>query len=1130
MVTRLRFQKLEFVGLFALIIVIMIVMGKYYYKPIWQIIEDSITGLHTVVVFKDNYHCGEGQKKILVPGGNLCRVKVVDVEPFIPVTGSIERPASNYLTDTQLIQLFDTYPLHGEGREVILGFMDEGDVEKADSFLNDYYSVDRYEPFKIKGLPTWTEDPYKDVYWRFLFYSLRPTNDLLYAYRKTGNPIYKDKLLEILNSFLDEGMDQKTAWEDPHSVAFRTMVLINDWWKLRELNVLPIETSNKLLRALQVHGDYLLADENYQAKYNHGLNQGAALYLLAVNFPSFPQANTWLQISETRLKSGITDIVDEDGSLIENSPYYHFYALEKIWEISQYSKKHNLSLHEALDPLIQKMVNFGMYILQPDLKVPLIGASLERTLYNNGIEADIALTNPTYEFVLTRGENGIPPPATSINFASAGQTILRSAWGDHKSFTTQTQVVMNVGEYRSDHNHYDALGINLYGNGTTLLTDAGLYTYDEGKYLDYFKGTRAHNTVVVDGKTQEGGKVYQGTFYQGDGYSFQTAAHTLYEGVTHNRAVVLVGKNLVLIVDQLTSKEEHSYEQMFHLAPETQLVIDGLTVTGKRDNLNQIVSIHQLENDSIKLKTALDQKEPLDGICSIEYGKTVPCYSIAYSKYAKSTRYVTLIEIGTPTPNRTYRLTEDGQSVLISDEKTNLTVSLSLVAGIDAEVSVNKGAVPAIPEKIVEDFGTVADWKMSNSGSSGLLESDSLDHPHGVNSLKLTSPSDGESVRITKEINWDLTDKNFLLGMKVLNAVAVKELSLEVTSDNWENYASTRLENSYSPDYSGAWLNISLAKGYDRRIGGQWTIHGDKFTWSAIRKIRFKLQAIPTQTVVLFLDKIALTPAPYEGSVTIIFDDGSASIRPAIDLFRDENLRGNIAVISKNVSDRKASYLSLRELSELQNNDNWDILNHTWYHLNAIENYYPDKLDQFEKDMLMGEKYLIRNGINSNPNWFIYPDGATNEAIKEIVGKYYIFARTVRSQPEAFYPGDNLQIKALSVGDSISAEEVCSVLVDTRNYKLTQFLTFHRIYTEKDPRGYKLEELKKIINCIKDLGVKVKTVSDLDHDFGITPATIKFTEAVPELIQLNVTVSPVKPRSFWALLIDWFKGNMRVQR
>ena len=52
------------------------------------------------------------------------------------------------------------------------------------------------------------------------------------------------------------------------------------------------------------------------------------------------------------------------------------------------------------------------------------------------------------------------------------------------------------------HGHADALNVEWMWKNQLFFTDTGRYTYEEGKWRRYFKSTRAHNTVTVDGLDQ----------------------------------------------------------------------------------------------------------------------------------------------------------------------------------------------------------------------------------------------------------------------------------------------------------------------------------------------------------------------------------------------------------------------------------------------------------------------------------------------------------------------------------------------------------------------------------------------------------------------------------------------------
>ena len=60
-----------------------------------------------------------------------------------------------------------------------------------------------------------------------------------------------------------------------------------------------------------------------------------------------------------------------------------------------------------------------------------------------------------------------------------------------------------------NHGHFDALSFELAAHGRSLVVDPGRYTYSEAvdaidgvNWRPHFRGTAAHNTVCVDGRSQ----------------------------------------------------------------------------------------------------------------------------------------------------------------------------------------------------------------------------------------------------------------------------------------------------------------------------------------------------------------------------------------------------------------------------------------------------------------------------------------------------------------------------------------------------------------------------------------------------------------------------------------------------
>jgi peptidoglycan/xylan/chitin deacetylase (PgdA/CDA1 family) len=1001
--------------------------------------------------------------------------------------------------------------------DAIFSSLDEGDIKIADLCLDDMYKMPRFDPVKISPPITWEEDPYPNArYWRLNFYGLRFTTNLLYAGTETGNSAYYDKLLEILDSFLNGGINKTHSWDDFNGVAWRAMVLTNTWLKLHERDALPDETSTKILEALEVHGDFLADANHYQPQHNHGITESAALLFLATSFPDMPGAEEWSSIAKERLAKQLVSIVDEDGVLVENSPYYHFFALQLYREICRYTMQHNITISDEFDGTIEKMISYGTYILQPNLEVPLLGASIERKLNLAGQYEEMAISDPNLLYVLTEGKQGKVPPSLNKYYPAAGQTIMRSGWGKGSGFEEQTQVIFDVGNFRTTHSDLDALSFNLYSNGITLMPDAGLYAYppfyayeEEDPLWSYFRGTSAHNTVVVDGMDQKPYSAKAGVFLEGEGYVFQSAEHELYNGISHQRAMALLGHDLVLIVDRLISDKEHKYEQMFHLFPEAKLDTNGLTVTARGAEPSQSVTIYQLLPEGIAVDSVKGQASPPEGWCSKQYGVAIANYSISYEQHGKAASYITLLEIGQHDKNMVAEVSEDQSTVNVHTSEKDYSVKITRSAGSEMKVSIaNNDNVPLPEETVIETFQNAQDWvKENRSGNRGSISIDKTDYSvvGGRGSLQLTSPADGSYIGAVKNISLDLSDKNIIFRMKVSNRQDVNTLELSFSTDNWKGYVTTNLENPYRVEYDNEWITVALGKGKS----GQWREYGSGFDWSNIDKVRFRIGAEEGTVATLRLDRLSTTPGQKEGAVIIVFDDASRTTSAAADIMNKYGLKGNVAVIGQHLASNVGNYLTLEALIELQDVYGWNVVNHSGYHMNALSTYYDNNdMAGLENDILTGVEYLIKYGINSAPNWYIYPNGATNSEVKEIVGKYYKFARLVSGAPDVFPFGEPLGVRALLVLDNTTADEVKRQVLDAKENKLTLFLTFHRIKTSPTENvGYDIKDFENIMAYISEQGIKVKTLSELDKDNGVSVNRITITDAIPEQIVLDVKIN-----------------------
>ena len=924
-------------------------MSNFFYKTKEKIFQPFISEKKII--------CNQNQIKIFVTGGNLCRKKITTTEK------------KNY----PYLEIFDTYPKTNKGKEIIYTFLDEGDITIADSYLNNELKIERYDPVKIKNL-TWEEDPYNERYWRFIFYSLRETRHLLYAYKETGDEKYKNKLIETIEDFIDNGIDKPHAWDDYHGVAFRTMTLVNTWWKLREQNALPLETSEKILKTLQRHGEFLLADEHYENKYNHGISQMAALLVLSVNFPELDKDKQWFKTATARLNNGIDTLVNTDGILIENSPYYHFYILEKYFLINKFTKRYNIEVANHLETTVQKMISYASYILQPNLQVPLLGASLKRAVGNTGIFYEIAKENPEFLYVLTQGRHGKEPKELNKHYSTTGQVIMRSGW-DKKTkfknnFGNQTQIIFDVGPYRTDHSDLDALSFNLYSNGKTLLTDTGLFTYeDEHPLKSYFHGTRGHNTVLVDGKNQRAGSTSMGELKQTDEYAVYSAQHNLFPRTNHQRAILLLGHDLVLIVDRLLSKKSHDYEQLFHLFPEAKIQKNGTTLIATGEKEDEKLTIRQLVSEEIELSSVLGDEQTGNGFCSFEYEKKVPCHMLSYKQHSQNASYITLLEIGN---NKHYTSSQVNNNEITINTK-NKTYKINLNELDTNFLKENKLKEITIDEYNLNLLRKNNSWQLTGNGEHNFK----MEDKDGKLAI-IPKNKDGSSAFIDRP--YYVTEISDVASYYSIEQDTVTDIPIIKNQENFKVYEQEDFlpilgyHHIFTDDEEITHPTLQIhASDFEKQLKYLTSQKGCRwFTFEDIMEN--------------YILKNKKTPSM---ACVISFDDGRKNhFTNGYEILKKYGAIATFYIITERASTENSAYMDFSDLDELTKNGNM-IGSHT---INA-SGLITDELtpEEIKYQLTESKKLLEQQGYKITT--FAYPRGEQNEEIINLTSKVYLAGR-----------------------------------------------------------------------------------------------------------------------------------------
>jgi hypothetical protein len=575
-------------------------------------------------------------------GPHVVSVKVWGPNASTPVSAEVTVHVSNPTLHPTPLAL---------GEESVYAEMDEGEEASAQDLLGNVWPARGFPLPYLEWPLNWQEDPYHEAYWEFYFYGLRPEATLLYEWKMTGDGAYLEKLIAILRSYVAYDRtrpENRVTFDNDHTSAYRTMELINFYVKLKIAGALPKDLEEGLARSLAKLGAFLAEAKHFEADFNHGFNEGAALLLLADNFPHMPGASAWRQLGLERLQQMLTNTIDADGVEVENSPFYQVYVLGLVYQIAQWAKHYEPTLAVPYAEAAAKMLRYTADVTQPNGYLPMLGATATTYMpaQDPNVYGPMAAADPEFDFAFTRGVHGAPPPDGTVLFPVSGLFLMRSPLGLVANLPNQTFVTFNAGTYRTSHSDLDAMGMTMYSNGAELLPTSGLYTYTEEPWLEYFHGTRSHNTVVVDGKDQAQGSAQAGSHGSAGGSTWASGVSGLYAGVTHHRTIVVLRQGLTLVLDDLSSSASHKYAQAWHMAPGSNVRESGGDTYVTNASGAPTLTIRQADPAGMTTQSVDGATNPIQGWYSNGYGFKQPDWALEDTRTGKTALFTTLLAAG----------------------------------------------------------------------------------------------------------------------------------------------------------------------------------------------------------------------------------------------------------------------------------------------------------------------------------------------------------------------------------------------------------------------------------------------------------------------------------------------------
>lgn len=400
-------------------------------------------------------------------------------------------------------------------------------------------------------------------------------------------------------------------WASSLEVAFRSLSWIWLLHLLAECPVVPRGFQNDLLHALALNGRHI---ERYLSTYfspnTHLLGEAVVLFVIGTLCPQISSSDAWKKNGWEIIQEEALRQVRPDGVYFEQSLYYHVYALDFFLYARLLASRNGVEIPSGFDLVLRKMLaviqalaqagppdgfgdDDGGRVFNPvrnraeDMTDPLvIGAAL---FHDEGLRASASLTE---ESIWLFGEQALsstteqrhsPPGPKSQSFPDGGLYIVGS------SEPIAQQMVIDAGPQgngRSGHDHADALSVKLVFGGRRWLVDAGTCCYiGPGNERNTFRGTRAHNTLAVDGldQAESDGPFAWSSFpnaqtdlwIAGDTFTLFSGSHSGYERlpepVRHGRFVFHLNGSFWLIRDVAEGNGSHLLETSWHFASDLEV-------------------------------------------------------------------------------------------------------------------------------------------------------------------------------------------------------------------------------------------------------------------------------------------------------------------------------------------------------------------------------------------------------------------------------------------------------------------------------------------------------------------------------------------------------------------------------
>jgi len=422
--------------------------------------------------------------------------------------------------------------------------------------------------------------------WLNRFYYLPSFARLYYL---SGDKAYIEDMMNLIRQWIKENprdaenSNSKYNWYDMQ-VAWRSIHLSWCYYLCEE--GLSDADKTLIVDSLTEHADILFKDFGKQKlnEFNHQAHGALAMLYLGILFPQIQRSSELVEIGMKILEHHIEYAFYEDGGNVEQM--FGYYPFETVIFRDAYLLCTN---NEKTPPkgslqLLKKMEHYLSALAQPDGTMPPVNDS-----YPMPVKATIETLDEILNIKSSEKNN-----ISSFYFVDSQIGVMRS----DKSNPESWYLLANPAKLIGSHAHAGRLGFIAWFGKQPIFIESGCNNYDDPLLVKWYRTSRAHNTVLIDGvedKATSSDKQWAGKrqtenritdWLQKDNCQMvrmvSPATEETNQSVKWIRSLAFVRNNYLIIYDYFEAENPHDFEILFHLpAVETKVDSDEKTLIMK---------------------------------------------------------------------------------------------------------------------------------------------------------------------------------------------------------------------------------------------------------------------------------------------------------------------------------------------------------------------------------------------------------------------------------------------------------------------------------------------------------------------------------------------------------------------